>query len=175
MTGKKLPSLLIEVSLALKNMPFGLISAGATFQRTMDVIFASQIGRNMEVYVDDMIVKSKQLNHHDIDLRESFDNIRKYKKRINPAKCTFGVASGKFLGFMLTQRGIEADPKSNQSNQRHQTSFHSQRGTDLDGVCCSIAKIHTTSIEAKHPIFPSDKVNVQIKKTGMDRGVSDQP
>ena len=72
----------------------------------------------MEVYVDDMIVKSKKRDYHDIDLRESFENIRKYKMRLNPAKCSFGVASGKFLGYMLTQRGIEADPNPNQSNSR---------------------------------------------------------
>ena len=76
----------------------------------MDVIFAPQIGRNMEVYVDDMIVKSMRQESHDVDMRESFENIRKYKIKLNPAKCTFGVTSGKFLGFMITQRGIEADP-----------------------------------------------------------------
>lgn len=95
---------------AFKVMPFGLISIGATFQEMMDTVFRSQIGRNMQVYVDDMIVKTKQVVDHASDLRETFENIRRHKMRLNPAKCSFGVTAGKFLGFLLTQRGIEADP-----------------------------------------------------------------
>ncbi|XP_017216818.2 uncharacterized protein LOC108194379 [Daucus carota subsp. sativus] len=91
-------------------LPFGLLNAGATFQRTMDTVFADQIGRNMEIYVDDMIVKSVKAPSHAKDLRETFDCIRKNQIRLNPAKCSFGLGGGKFLGYLLTQRGIEADP-----------------------------------------------------------------
>nr|XP_017239614.1 PREDICTED: uncharacterized protein K02A2.6-like [Daucus carota subsp. sativus] len=89
---------------------FGLLNAGATFQRTMDTIFAPQIGRNMQVYVDDMIIKSVKSTHHHEDLRETFTRIRDNQVRLNPAKCSFGLTGGKFLGHLLTQRGIEADP-----------------------------------------------------------------
>ena len=93
-----------------KVMPFGLKNAGATYQRLMDKVFKDQIGKNMEVYVDDMVVKSGEIEKHLEDLEEVFAQIRKYKIRLNPEKCVFGVRGGKFLGFMLTNRGIEANP-----------------------------------------------------------------
>ena len=65
----------------------------------------------MEIYVDDMLVKSKKGEQHLDDLKETFDILRKYQMRLNPTKCVFGVSSGKFLGFMVSQRGIEAKPK----------------------------------------------------------------
>jgi len=65
-------------------------------------MFYRQIGRNMEVYVDDMLMKSKKVEQHLDDLRETFDILRKYQMRLSPAKCVFGVSSGKFLGFMVS-------------------------------------------------------------------------
>ena len=72
-------------------------------------MFSKQIGRNMEVYVDDMLVKSKEEPAHLDDLKETFTTLRQYQMKLNPSKCVFGVASGKFLGFMVSQRGIEAN------------------------------------------------------------------
>ncbi|XP_065033898.1 uncharacterized protein LOC135666260 [Musa acuminata AAA Group] len=83
-----------------KVMPFGLKNAGATYQRTVNKMFAHQIGRNMEVYVDDMIVKSREAGTHLADLAEAFATLRKFGMRLNPTKCAFGVTSGKFLGFI---------------------------------------------------------------------------
>ncbi|KAL0444499.1 UNVERIFIED_CONTAM: hypothetical protein Slati_2172600 [Sesamum latifolium] len=91
-------------------MPFGLKNVGATYQRLVDKIFRPQLGRNMEVYVDDMLVKSKEAHHHLEDLDETFAVLRKYRLKLNPGKCAFGVSGGRFLGFMVTQRGIEANP-----------------------------------------------------------------
>ena len=65
-------------------------------------MFNKQIGRNMEVYVDDMLVKSKEAKTHLDDLQETFDNLRRYRMKLSPAKCVFGVSSGKFLGFMVS-------------------------------------------------------------------------
>ena len=93
-----------------KVMPFGLKNAGATYQRLVNRMFANQIGKNMEVYVDDMLVKSKTATNHVADLEECFNILREYGMRLNPQKCTFGVASGKFLGFIVNTRGIEANP-----------------------------------------------------------------
>ena len=73
-------------------------------------MFAPQIGRNVQVYVDDMLVKSRREEDHLEDLRETFDTFRSYNKKLNPRKCAFGVTAGKFLGFMVSQRGIEANP-----------------------------------------------------------------
>uniref|UniRef100_A0A2N9GPG2 Uncharacterized protein n=1 Tax=Fagus sylvatica TaxID=28930 RepID=A0A2N9GPG2_FAGSY len=93
-----------------KVMPFGLKNAGATYQRLMNKMFHHQIGRNMEVYVDDMLVKTKDERKHLEDLKETFETLRRYRMKLNPSKCVFGVSSGKFLGFMVSQRGIEANP-----------------------------------------------------------------
>nr|XP_018675973.1 PREDICTED: uncharacterized protein LOC108951691 [Musa acuminata subsp. malaccensis] len=92
-----------------KVMPFGLKNAGATYQRTVNKMFAHQIGRNMKVYVDDMIVKSQEAGAHLTDLAEAFATLRKYDMRLNPAKCAFGVTSEKFLRFIIHERGIDAN------------------------------------------------------------------
>ena len=90
-------------------MPFGLKNAGATYQRLMNRMFTPQIGRNVQVYVDDMLVKSRREEDHLEDLRETFDILRSYNMKLNLGKCTFGVTAGKFLVFMVSQRGIEAN------------------------------------------------------------------
>ena len=69
----------------------------------------------MEVYVDDMLVKSKEELTHLDDLKETFATLKQYQMKLNPAKCVFGVASGKFFGFMVSQRGIQANPKKVQA------------------------------------------------------------
>ena len=94
-----------------KVMPFGLKNAGATYQRLMNKMFAHQIGRNVQVYVDDMLMKSLHKDDHLGDLRETFDTLRSYSTKLNPGKCAFGVTAGKFLGFMVSQKGIEVNPE----------------------------------------------------------------
>ena len=94
-----------------KVMPFELKNAGATYQRMVDKVFAKQLGRNMEAYVDDMMVKSTSMAHHIDDLQENFAILREHNMRLNPSKCTFGVSSDKFLGFIISQRRIEANPE----------------------------------------------------------------
>ena len=91
-------------------MSFGLKNAGATYQRLMYKIFHDLLGKIMEVYVDDMMVKSQKAERHPADLEAVLARVRKYDLRLNPEKCVFGVGEGKFLGFMITQRGIEANP-----------------------------------------------------------------
>ncbi|KAM1419555.1 hypothetical protein ACFXTO_023085 [Malus domestica] len=92
-----------------KVMPFGLKNAGATYQRLVNSMFTEQIGKSMEVYVDDMLVKSKHANQHITNLSETLTIMKRYRIRLKPNKCAFGVGSGKFLGFMISQRGIEAN------------------------------------------------------------------
>ena len=89
---------------------FGLKNAGATYQRLMNKMFAHQIGRNVQVYVDDMLVKSLREDDHLDNLKETFNTLRSYNMKLNPNKCAFGVTVGKFLGFMVSQRGIEVNP-----------------------------------------------------------------
>ena len=92
-------------------MPFGLKNTGATYQRLMNKMFTHQLGRNVQVYVDDMLVKSVSENDHLSNLQETFNTLRSYNMKLNPSKCIFGVTARKFLGFMVSQRGIEVNPK----------------------------------------------------------------
>ena len=89
-----------------KVMPFSLKNARTTYQRLMTKMFAQQIERNVQVYVDDMLVKSRG----EEDLRETFIALRSYNMKLNLGKCVFEVTAGKFLGFMVFQRGIEPNP-----------------------------------------------------------------
>ena len=94
-----------------KVMPFELKNVRATYQRLMNKMFAQQIGRNVEVYVDDKLVKSLWEDEHLSGLQETFDTLWVYNMKLNPNKCVFGVTTGKFLGFMVSQRGIEVNPE----------------------------------------------------------------
>ena len=73
-------------------------------------MFESQLGKNIEIYIDDMVVKSKVVSEHLGDLGTIFEILRKYKLHLNASKCSFGVGLGKFLGYMVTHRGIEVNP-----------------------------------------------------------------
>ncbi|XP_019181909.1 PREDICTED: uncharacterized protein LOC109177020 [Ipomoea nil] len=91
-------------------MPFGLRNAGATYQRMINMLFEDLLGGTMEAYIDDMLVKSRDRADHTRDLRQCFQIMRTYQLRLNPTKCTFAVQTGKFLGYMMTKRGIEPNP-----------------------------------------------------------------
>ena len=83
-------------------MPFGLKNVGETYQRLVNQMFSKQIGRNVEVYVDGMLVKSREEQNHLDDLEETFNTLRQYNMKLNPTKCAFGVSSRKFLAFMVS-------------------------------------------------------------------------
>ena len=90
-------------------MPFGLKSAQATYQHCVQNCLHNQIGCNVHAYADDIVVKSRKEETMIDDLKETFDNLRVYKMMLNPAKCVFGVPAGKLLGFLVSNRGIEAN------------------------------------------------------------------
>ena len=106
---EKTPFITSQGLFSYKVMPFRLKNAGAMYQRLVNKMFIWQIGKNIEVYVDDMLAKSKEEEHHLDDLKEMFETLRLYEMKLNPNKCVFGVSSGKFLGFMVSQRGVEAN------------------------------------------------------------------
>ena len=91
-------------------MLFGLKNARSTYQRMMTKIFEPQLGKNIEVYIDDMVVKSKEVSDHVDDLENIFRTLRKQKLHLNASKCSVGVGLGKFLGYMVTHRRIEVNP-----------------------------------------------------------------
>ena len=90
-----------------KVMSFGLKNAGATYQRAMVALFHDMMHKEIEVYMDDMIAKSKTDGEHLVNMRKLFERLHKYRLRLNPAKCTFRVKSGKLLSFVISQKGIE--------------------------------------------------------------------
>ncbi|CAL8134521.1 unnamed protein product [Prunus armeniaca] len=90
-------------------MPFGLRNAGATYQRAMNSVFHDMIGHSLEVYIDDVVIKSPEEGNHMTNLRRAFLIMRQHKLKMNPKKCVFGVQAGNFLGFLVHQRGIEID------------------------------------------------------------------
>ena len=92
-------------------MPFGLKNAGSMYQRMVVQMFKSQIGRNMKAYIDDMVIKSRQVEDHLVDLGEILSILREHKLRLNASKCSFGVSSSKFLRYMITHSGIKVNPK----------------------------------------------------------------
>ena len=90
-------------------MPFGLKNAGSIYQRMMTKMFEPQLGRTIEVYINDIVVKSKIMSEHVKELTNIFEILRKHKLRLNASKCSFGVGLGKFLGYMVTHGGIEVN------------------------------------------------------------------
>ncbi|KAK1679558.1 hypothetical protein QYE76_040406 [Lolium multiflorum] len=98
-----------------KTMPFGLKNVGATYQRMMQKCLATQIGKNVQVYIDDVVITSKKGSTLIEDLKETFDNLDKFCLKLNPTKCSFGVPAGELLGFLVSARGIEANPEKIQA------------------------------------------------------------
>ena len=91
-------------------MPFGLKNAGATYKRMIQTCLENQIGKTVKEYVDDVVIKTKKVDQLVDDLCLTFKNLRAYDIRLNPDKCIFGVPAGKLLGFIISHRGIEANP-----------------------------------------------------------------
>ena len=134
-------------------MPFGLKNAGATYQRLMNRMFAPQIGRNVQVYVDDMLVKSRREEDHLKDLKETFDTLRSYNMKLNPGKCAFGVMTGKFLGFMVSQRGIEANPDKIRAIMEMKPPKNVKELQSLNGKVAALNRFVSRAIDKCFPFF----------------------
>ncbi|GAU40449.1 hypothetical protein TSUD_397690 [Trifolium subterraneum] len=134
-------------------MPFGLKNASATYQRMMNKVFDNEIGDMLEVYMDDMIVKSEEEVDHTVHLKRVFDQARKFNMRFNPEKCTFGVKAGKFLGFYLTERGIEANPDKCRAFFDYPTSKSKKSIQTLNGMLTSMARFVAKSAQHALPLF----------------------
>ncbi|RDX78067.1 Retrovirus-related Pol polyprotein, partial [Mucuna pruriens] len=131
-----------------KVMPVGLKNTGATYQRAMVTLFHNMIHKEVEVYMDDMIAKSKTPKQHINDLRKLFERLREYQLKLNPAKCTFGVKTGKLLGFIVNERGIELDPNKVKAiwNMLAPKSEKEVRGLlgRVNYIACFISQLTTT-------------------------------
>jgi hypothetical protein len=91
-------------------MSFGLKNAGATYQRAIQMCFADQLYRNVEAHVDDVVIKTRNPNDLIADLEETFSSLHRFRWKFNPTKCIFVLPSGKLFGFIVSNRGIEANP-----------------------------------------------------------------
>ncbi|GAU34117.1 hypothetical protein TSUD_65960 [Trifolium subterraneum] len=134
-------------------MSFGLKNAGATYQRMMNKVFHNEIGDMLEVYMDDMIVKSEDEIDHTVHLKRVFDQARKFNMRFNPEKCTFGVKARKFLGFYLTERGIEANPDKCRAFFDYPTPKSKKSIQTLNGMLTSMARFVAKSAQHALPLF----------------------
>ncbi|XP_022026101.1 uncharacterized protein LOC110926690 [Helianthus annuus] len=99
-------------------MPFGLRNAGATYQRLMDTIFSEDIGKTVEVYMDDLVIMSHEEETMLHNIQRTFDSLRSVNLKLNPTKCSFGMEEGKFLGFIVTKDGFKVNPEKVQTIQQ---------------------------------------------------------
>ncbi|KAL0387842.1 UNVERIFIED_CONTAM: Transposon Tf2-12 polyprotein [Sesamum radiatum] len=134
-------------------MPFGLNNAGATYQRLANKMFKELIEKIMEVYVDDMLVKSKEEEEHLNHLQVAFEVMRKYGMKLNPTKCTFGVRGGKFLGYMVSEKGIEANPEKIKAIMQMSSSKTIKEVQKLTGKVASLARFISRSAYRNLPFF----------------------
>ena len=136
-----------------RTMPFGLKNARATYQRLMDKVLAPMLGRNVQAYVDDMVITSLEKDMHVTDLEELFITIARYKLKLNPEKCVFGVEAGKFLGFLLSERGIEANPEKRAAILALRSLANVKEVQQLTGRMAALSRFVSASGETGHPYF----------------------
>ena len=119
-------------------MSFGLKNAGSTYQRMMTKMFEPQLGKHIEIYLDYMMVKSKVVSEHVGDLENIFEILKKHKLCLNTSKCSFGVRSGKFLGYILTHRGIKVNPNQVKAINSLQLPRNSKEVQKLIGMTAAL-------------------------------------
>lgn len=140
-------------------MSFGLKNAGATYQRLVNHMFKDQIWRNIEVFVDDMLVKSPRANTHLADIMETFNILDHYNMKLNPTKCAFGVSSGKFLGFLISYRGIEANLEKIQAILQLKPRGTKREVQRLIGKVISLSQFISRSTDKCLPFFATLRSN----------------
>ena len=136
-----------------KVMPFGLKNARSTYQMIMMRMFESLLGKNIEIYIDDMVVKSKVVSEHLGDLRVIFEILRSYRLRLNASKCSFGVGSGKFLGYMVTHKGIEVNPDQIKVINDLRTPQNPKEVQKLTGMAATLNRFISRSADRCRPFF----------------------
>ena len=136
-----------------KVMPFGLKNAGSTYQRMMTRMFEPKLGKVIEVYIDDMVVKSKMVSEHVKDLEIIFSILREHKLRLNASKCSFGVGSGKFLGYMVTHRGIEVNPDQIKAINNLQAPRNPKEVQKLTGMIAALNQFISRSADRCRPFY----------------------
>ena len=134
-------------------MPFRLKNAGSTYQRMMTRMFKPKLSKNIEVYIDDMVVKSKVVSEHVGDLGDIFEILRKHKLCLNASKWSFGVGSSKFLGYMVTHCGIEVDPDQVKTINSLQPPRNPKEVQKLTGMTIALNWFISRSVDRCRPFF----------------------
>jgi hypothetical protein len=134
-------------------MPEGLKNAGGSFSRMAAKVLHSQIGRNVLTYVDDIIVKSTKQENHVTDLQETFANFRQASLKLNPEKYVFGVKKGKFLGCLVSTKGIEANPSKIEAILQMEPPNSMKGAQRLVGRLASLNRFISRSAEKNLPFF----------------------
>ena len=119
----------------------------------MTRMFESQLGKNIEIYIDDMVVKSKIVLEHLGDLRTIFEILRKYKLRLNASKCLFGVGSGKYLGYMVTHRGIKVNLDQVKAINNLRSPRNLKEVQKLTGMAAALNRFISRSADRCRPFF----------------------
>ena len=132
-------------------MPFGLKSAGSMFARAVQISFEPQLHRNMEAYMDDIVVKTKDKVTLVQDLEETFANLRKINLKLNLEKCFFSVLSGKLLGFFVSQHGIEANPDKIKAIEQIEAPKRIKDVRRLTGCVAAMSRFISKSAERALP------------------------
>ena len=136
-----------------KVMLFGLKDVGSTYQRMMTRMFEPQLGKNIEIYVDDMVVKSKVVSEHLEDLGGTFNVLRKHKLCLNASKCSFGVVSGNFLGYMVTHKGIEVNPNQIKAINDLKPPRNTKEVQKLTGMIATLNRFISRSVDRCRPFY----------------------
>jgi hypothetical protein len=150
-------------------LSFGLKNAGATYQRAIQACFKRQLNKNVEAYVDDVVVKTRNSETLIADLEETFASPREYRWKLNPNKCVFGVSSGKLLGFIIRHRGIEANPEkiSAITNMRAPTCIK-----DVQKLTGCMAALNNLSRSLENGGYPSSSYSsIKRSSCGLQRQI----
>ena len=143
-------------------MPYELKNVGATYQRLVTKIFRPLLGKTMEVYIDDMLVKSKERPDHTTHLQKAFELLKANGMKLNPTKCAFGVSAGRFLGFMMTQRDIEVNPAQLQAILES-PALSSRKGIQqLIGRLAALGRFISRSTGCLKPFFTALKESNRV-------------
>ena len=134
-------------------MPFGLKNVGSIYQRMMTKMFKPQLGKNIEVYINDMVVKSKVESEHVNDLGSIFEVLRKHKLRLNDFKCSFGISSSKFLGYMVTHCGIEVNSNQIKAINNLQPPRSPKEVQKLTRMIAALNRFISRSADRCRPFF----------------------
>jgi hypothetical protein len=126
---------------------------GGTYQKCVHIILGAQIGRNIEAYIDDMVAKSKKQGDLLNDIKETFDNLCKYKMMLNPKKSMFGVSSGKLLSYMISSQGIDANPKKVEAIEQLQPPQTRKEIQKLAGMMAALNRFISKLDERGIPFY----------------------